>query len=92
MFDYKPLYTHSALLGYSFWLDDNGNFMSAPTFESGAPDLENTIAVSDWENFSELTSDHFSHLFGYGFKLCVLNRDEVRVDYYSNLFSPAEAV
>ena len=92
MFDYKPLYTHSALLGYSFWLDDNGTFMSAPTFESGAPDLENTIAVSDWENFSELTPDHFSHIFGYIFKMCVLQRDYVRVDYYSNLFSPAEAV
>ena len=90
--EYKPLYTQSALLGHSFWLDDNGTFMSAPTFKNNKPDLENQIAVSDWENFSELTPDHFSHLFGYIFKMCVLQRDYVKVDYYSNLFSSAEAV
>ena len=90
MYDYKPLYTHSALLGHSFWLDDNGTFMSAPTFKNNQPDLENQIAVSDWQNLDELTSDHFSHIFGYIFKLCVLNRDYVKVDYYANLFGTKE--
>ena len=88
--EYKPLYTQSAILGHSFWLDDNGTFMSAPTFKNNKPDLDNQIAVSDWCNFDELTSDHFSHIFGYIFKLCVLNRDYVKVDYYANLFGTKE--
>ena len=86
MFEYKPQFTHSNQLGHSFWLTEEGTFMSAPTFEDNTVDLENAIAVEDWESFSELTPDDLSHLFGYVFKMCILHRDYVRVGYYSKLF------
>ena len=80
------LYTDSEVLGYTFWIDDNGIFMSAPSFQSGGFDLENAIAVEDWESFDELSADELSHLFGYVLTLCTLKRDYVRVGYYSQLF------
>ena len=80
------LYTDSELLGYTFWIDENGIFMSAPSFQSGGFDLENAIPVGDWESFDELSAEEFSHLFGYVLTLCTLKRDYVRVGYYSNLF------
>ena len=86
MFEYKPQFTHSNQLGHSFWLTEEGTFMSAPTFEDNTVDLDNAIAVEDWESFSELTPDDLSHLFGYILKVCMCKRDYVRVDYYANLF------
>ena len=80
------LYTDSELLGYTFWIDENGIFMSAPSFQSGGFDLENAIPVGDWESFDELSAGELSHLFGYVLTLCTLKRDYVRVGYYSNLF------
>tara|TARA_B100000683_G_scaffold52619_1_gene50311 strand:- start:189 stop:485 length:297 start_codon:yes stop_codon:yes gene_type:complete len=80
------LYTDSELLGYTFWIDENGIFMSAPSFQSGGFDLENAIPVGDWESFDELSAEELSHLFGYVLTLCTLKRDYVRVGYYSNLF------
>ena len=81
-----PLMTHSELLGYTFWIDEDGNFMSAPSFQSGGCDMDNAIAVEDWESFSELTPDDLSHLFGFVFKMCILKRDYVRIGYYSKIF------
>jgi hypothetical protein len=80
------LYTHSELLGYTFWIDDNGVFMSAPSFQSGGFDIENQTAVEDWQSFDELEAHELSHLFGYILTLCTLKRDYVRVGYYSNVF------
>ena len=60
------LMTHSELLGYTFWIDDNGVFMSAPSYATGGGcDMDNAIPVEDWESFSELTPDDLSHIFGY---------------------------
>ena len=61
--------------------------MSAPSYATGGGcDMDNAIAVEDWESVTELTPDDYSHLFGYVFKMCVLHRDYVRVGYYSKLF------
>ena len=79
---------HSELLGYSFWIDENNIFMSAPTFRDGTADLNNSIPVSDWESFNELNEFHFAHLFGTVFTMCVYKRELVRVDYYANKFLP----
>ena len=81
------LITHSELLGYSFWIDEDAVFMSAPSYATGGGcDMDNAIAVSDWESFTELTPDDYSHLFGYVFKMCILHRDYVKVGYYSKVF------
>ena len=80
------LFTVSETLGMHFWIDEDAVFMSAPSFQSGGCDMDNAIAVEDWESFTELTPDDYSHLFGYVFKLCILHRDYVKVGYYSNLF------
>ena len=52
---------NSELLGHSFWMD-NQTIMRAPTVISGEPDLENEIAVEDWESSHELDSDQFQDL------------------------------
>ena len=52
---------NSEILGHSFWMD-NQTIMSAPTFISGEPDLDNAIAVEDWESPHELEPDQFQDL------------------------------
>ena len=81
------LFTVSERLGMHFWIDEDAVFMSAPSYATGGGcDMDNAIAVEDWESFSELTPDDLSHLFGYVFKMCILHRDYVRVGYYSKVF------
>ena len=81
------LFTVSETLGMHFWIDEDAVFMSAPSYATGGGcDMDNAIAVEDWESFTELTPDDLSHLFGYVFKMCILHRDYVRVGYYSKLF------
>jgi len=81
------LFTVSERLGMHFWIDEDAVFMSAPSYATGGGcDMDNAIAVEDWESFTELTPDDYSHLFGYVFKMCILHRDYVRVGYYSKVF------
>ena len=81
------LFTVSERLGMHFWIDEDAVFMSAPSYATGGGcDMDNAIAVEDWESFTELTPDDFSHLFGYVLTLCVIKRDYVKVGYYSKLF------
>ena len=40
--------------GRHFWLDDEGDLMSCPTFKDGTPDLDNYDYVLDWEDTSDL--------------------------------------
>ena len=76
------LFTVSERLGMHFWIDEDAVFMSAPSYATGGGcDMDNAIAVEDWESFTELTPDDLSHLFGYVFKMCILHRDYVRVGY-----------
>ena len=81
------LFTVSETLGMHFWIDEDAVFMSAPSYATGGGcDMDNAIAVEDWESFSELTPDDLSHLFGFVFKMCILKRDYVRIGYYSKVF------
>ena len=76
------LFTVSERLGMHFWIDEDAVFMSAPSYATGGGcDMDNAIAVEDWESFTELTPDDLSHLFGYVFKMCILHRDYVTIDY-----------
>ena len=81
------LFTVSETLGMHFWIDEDAVFMSAPSYATGGGcDIDNAIAVEDWENFDELSAHELSHLFGFVFKMCVLKRDYVRIGYYAKVF------
>ena len=85
------LFTVSETLGMHFWIDEDAVFMSAPSYATGGGcDMDNAIAVEDWENFDELSAHELSHLFGFVFKMCVLKRDYVRIGYYSKVFGGTE--
>lgn len=74
----------SAWLGHNFWIDDDGLFMSCPTFEDGSVDMENAVSVYDWENWEE-AHPHLPHLMHVN-QICILKRDTAKIDYYSKLF------
>ena len=83
----EDLVYSSVVFGMGFWIDQQGLFMSAPSYATGGGcDMDNAIPVEDWESFTELTPDDYSHLFGYVFKMCILHRDYVKVGYYSKVF------
>ena len=86
-----PNYYHSPILGYSFWIDESNTFMSAPTFKDDTVDIDNAIAVSDWQNFNELNEFHLRHLFGSVFTMCLYNRDLIKIEYYADKFLPKVA-
>ena len=76
----------SILFGMSFWIDEQGLFMSAPSYATGGGcDMDNAIPVYDWENFSELTEHHISHLM-HVVQMCTLKRDSHQIDYYADKF------
>ena len=83
-----PNYYHSPILGYSFWIDESNTFMSAPTFKDDTVDIDNAIAVSDWQNFNELNEFDLRHLFGSVFTMCLYKRDLIKIEYYADKFLP----
>ena len=83
-----PDYFHSPILGYSFWIDESNTFMSVPTFKDNTVDIDNAIAVSDWQNFNELNEFDLRHLFGSVFTMCLYKRDLIKIEYYADKFLP----
>ena len=43
--------------GRHFWLDDEGDLLSCPTFKDGTPDLDMWDYVSEWEDTADLNLD-----------------------------------
>ena len=83
---YNEALVYSAVVfGMGFWIDDQGLFISAPEFKDGSLDIDNAIPVYDWENFSELTEHHMSHLF-HVVQMCTLKRDSQNIEYYAGVF------
>ena len=76
----------SVVYGMGFWIDDQGLFLSAPEFKDGSLDIDNMIPVYDWENFSELTEHHHSHL-AHIVQMCTLKRDSQQLDHYAEVFA-----
>ena len=56
--------------------------------KDGSLDVDNAIPVYDWENFSELTEHHISHLMHVN-QMCILKRDTQQLDYYAEVFKNA---
>ena len=82
----EALVYSSVVFGMGFWIDDQGLFISAPEFQDGSLDIDNAIPVSDWENWSELTEHHLSHLMHVN-QMCILKRDSQQLDYYAGVFA-----
>ena len=82
-----PEIYHSIVFGMGFWIDQQGLFMSAPSYATGGGcDMDNAIPVYDWESFNELTPHHFSHLMHVN-QMCILKRDSQNIDYYAEVFA-----
>ena len=76
----------SVVFGMGFWIDNQGLFMSAPSYATGGGcDMDNAIPVYDWENFDELTPHHISHLM-HVVQMCTLKRDAQQLYYYAGVF------
>ena len=49
--------------GRHFWLDDNNDLMSCPSFVDGNPDTFNEDYVSEWDDFSDVDVSKLLYIF-----------------------------
>lgn len=52
----------SEVFGMGFWIDEDGTLMSCPAFEDGGFDVDNQIAVEDWEDPNAYSRYALNHL------------------------------
>ena len=83
----KPEIHYSVAFGMGFYIAEDGTLMSMPAFENGSFDIENEIAVSEWDDPSVYTPDHLKVLAQI-VQICTLKRDYVNIGYYAERFSP----
>ena len=83
----KPEIHYSVVFGMGFYIAEDGTLMSMPAFENGSFDIENEIAVSEWDDPSVYTPDHLKVLADI-VQICTLKRDYVNIGYYAERFSP----
>jgi hypothetical protein len=80
----KPEIHYSHSFGMGFWIDEDGTLMSCPAIGS-AMDVENAIAVSEWDDPSVYTPEHLLALADIT-RICTLKRDYVNIGYYAERF------
>ena len=83
----KPEIHFSPVFGMGFWIAEDGTLISCPAFENGSFDVENAIAVDEWDDPSVYTSDHLK-ILAQIVQICTLKRDYVNIGYYAERFSP----
>ena len=83
----KPEIHFSHAFGMGFWIAEDGTLMSCPAFENGSFDIENAIAVQDWDDFTVYNHHHFE-LLTQIVQICTMKRDYVNIGYYAEKFSP----
>ena len=49
--------------GIHFWLDDDNELMSCPSFVDSQPDLLNQDYVSEWDDFSDVDVSKLLYIF-----------------------------
>ena len=82
-----PEIYQSVVFGMGFWIDNQGLFMSAPSYATGGGgDMDNAIPVYDWENWDELSAYHHSALMHVNQK-CILKRDTQQHHHYAEVFA-----
>ena len=86
----KPEIHYSHSFGMGFWIAEDGLLMSCPAFENGAFDVENAVAVSEWDDPSVYTPDHLLALADIA-QICTLKRDYVNIGYYAERFGRSYA-
>ena len=80
----KPEIHYSHCFGMGFWIDEDGTLMSCPAIGS-AMDVENAIAVSEWDDPSVYTPEHLLALADIT-RIYTLKRDYVNIGYYAERF------
>ena len=83
----KPEIHYSVAFGMGFWIAEDGTLMSCPAFENGSFDVENAIAVDEWDDPSVYSPEHLI-LLAQIVQICTLKRDYVNIGYYAERFSP----
>ena len=90
----KPEIHYSVAFGMGFWIAEDGTLMSCPAMDdengSTTMDVENAIAVDEWDDPSVYTTDHLI-LLAQIMQICTLKRDYVRIGYYAEKFRGAIA-
>ena len=80
----KPEIHYSVAFGMGFWIDEDGTFMSCPAM-GDTMDVENAIAVEEWDDFSVYEPEHMQVLAQI-VQICTLKRDYVNIGYYAERF------
>ena len=80
-----PEIHYSHAFGMGFWIAEDGTFMSCPAFENGSFDVENAIAVDEWDDYT-VYSHHHMQLLAQIVGICTLKRDYVNIGYYAERF------
>ena len=79
-----PEIHYSHAFGMGFWIDEDGILMSCPAVGSGM-DVDNAIAVAEWDDFSVYSHNHLAVLAQI-VQICTLKRDYVNIGYYAERF------
>ena len=80
-----PEIHYSHAFGMGFWIDEEGILMSCPAFENHTFDVENAIAVEDWDDFTVYSHNHMA-ILAQIVRICTLKRDYVNIGYYAERF------
>ena len=87
----KPEIHFSPAFGMGFWIAEDGTLISCPAMDDAdgrtTMDVDNAIAVEDWDDPSVYTSDHLK-ILAQIVQICTLKRDYVRIGYYAERFQP----
>tara|TARA_Y100001978_G_scaffold201153_1_gene218867 strand:+ start:615 stop:893 length:279 start_codon:yes stop_codon:yes gene_type:complete len=85
----KPEIHYSVAFGMGFWIDEDGTLMSCPAMDDAdgrtTMDVDNAIAVDEWDDPSVYTPDHLI-LLAHIVQSCTLKRDYVNIGYYAEKF------
>ena len=87
----KPEIHFSPAFGIGFWIAEDGTLISCPAMDDAdgrtTMDVDNAIAVEDWDDPSVYTSDHLK-ILAQIVQICTLKRDYVNIGYYAERFRP----
>ena len=79
-----PEIHYSHAFGMGFWIDEKGTLMSCPAVHH-TMDVENAIAVEEWDDFSVYSHNHMA-ILAQIVQICTLKRDYVNIGYYAERF------
>ena len=81
----KPEIHYSHAFGMGFWIAEDGTFMSCPAFENGSFDIDNQVAVDEWDDFTVYSHNHMQ-ILAQIVGICTLKRDYVNIGYYAERY------